>query len=539
MRFDSDEWIGLLSSEHRPSEESVIYCGRVRKSLRVTKDVWNQYFEGCGGVGLVPGAEIEIRPTAAGGSRIAIPGWALERLALDRDSTVCITHRRARFFLKKLTVSKRPTDIPGWIVMDSFGDAEVSRTYTDNPQVDGIDRSQLQLWLSQMGTFRFDPVASFQHMDGIVGLLGRKMLHGELSAQDTEAEARYCEQILTEQQEDGSWDGAVMKTAARVIRLLELGMVPEDAALCRAVSWLVGLPEPEGLPGLFMFSRQLTERFNQWKVKPGAKGRPHRRESKGEREGFQSSVDFTINYANDPCELRLTWTSSLVLEALLRCGLADHRRVLRALNTVASLSGNGGWCGCGYLDAKWQVAASDDAVDLNRFLLPSKNSAHHVDWFPEPRDILSPTCDGGYESLVVGDRSSVLVKSWHNTGLCSMVMYRALSYHPAFPGSRLEAYGALRLAYLQSSVGTWGRQVFLSSMLGFLGRSTHPLAAFLALRSVPLLIRRQGEDGFWQEEPIDRKGQRWPVPTREESTFMILRALRALGFLDTLLPRGV
>ena len=38
---------------------------------------------------------------------------------------------------------------------------------------------------------------------------------------------------------------------------------------------------------------------------------------------------------------------------------------------------------------------------------------------------------------------------------------------------------------------------------------------------------------------IDREGQRWPVPTREESTFMILRALKALGFLDTLLPRGV
>ena len=95
------------------------------------------------------------------------------------------------------------------------------------------------------------------------------------------------------------------------------------------------------------------------------KGRPHRRESKGELQAFLDNVDFAINYANDPCELRLTWTSALVMEALLRAGLHEHPRVVVALNTLFRLSGHGGWCGCSYLDANWHVDRSDAPVDFN------------------------------------------------------------------------------------------------------------------------------------------------------------------------------
>jgi hypothetical protein len=63
------------------------------------------------------------------------------------------------------------------------------------------------------------------------------------------------------------------------------------------------------------------------------------------------------------------------------------------------------------------------------------------------------------------------------------------------------------------------------------------LSAYLVLRSVPLLARRQGKDGFWREELLfsDQKHP-IPVPTKEESSFMILTALKTFGFLDALRP---
>lgn len=117
-----------------------------------------------------------------------------------------------------------------------------------------------------------------------------------------------------------------------------------------------------------------------------------------------------------------------------------------------------------------------------------------------------------------------------------MVMYRELSHHPTFAGSALETYGTLRVGYCQNPYGTWGTMVYTSSMLSFLGCLTHPLAAFLALRSAPLLIRTQNDDGMWQESPLSYEGKKLPAPSWTESSFMIMRALKALGLLEALLP---
>jgi hypothetical protein len=95
--------------------------------------------------------------------------------------------------------------------------------------------------------------------------------------------------------------------------------------------------------------------------------------------------------------------------------------------------------------------------------------------------------------------------------------------------------GTLHMAYLQSAYGTWGDMVYPSSMLGFLARSTHPLAAFLALRMVPFLIRTQGADGAWHEDPIRYRDKAFPSPTAAESTYLILTALKRFGYLDALL----
>jgi len=66
-------------------------------------------------------------------------------------------------------------------------------------------------------------------------------------------------------------------------------------------------------------------------------------------------------------------------------------------------------------------------------------------------------------------------------------------------------------------------------------RFRHPLCGFLMLRSVPLLIRTQRADGFWEEGPLSAEPDPgFPPPMKQESTFMILRALKTFGFLEAL-----
>jgi hypothetical protein len=132
--------------------------------------------------------------------------------------------------------------------------------------------------------------------------------------------------------------------------------------------------------------------------------------------------------------------------------------------------------------------------------------------------------------LAIDQNKGLLVKNHATVNPCSVVVHRALSFHPDYHDSTLEIIAALECSYAQNPNGEWPGE-YLSSMFNFLSRFHHPLSAFLILRSVPLLIREQRPDGFWEENQ-----GKFP-PDKEVSTFMILTALRTYGFLDALMPR--
>lgn len=536
MELMDREWIDLLSRDYPLSKEKVIIVGKSRKTLQIKKEDWSTYFSDFGGIDFKQGREIEIIPKKDGGNKTKLPEWAISQLAVSPNDAICITESGEQFYIKKLELAERAGQIPGCIVVDEFENNVVKRTYSNLTDIGRINLPDLNQLLSEMGRFQYDPLTPFQHMDGKIGFLARKEFLGGFTKEDRDAIRAYKRQIIGSQQENGSWDENVIKTAFNLIRLLEVGCTIKDYAVEKSAKWLLSTPEPVGLPGLFMLSEDLVSRFNKWKEKSGAKGRPHRRATKNEMQNFLDNMDFVTNCANDACELRLTWTSAIVLEALLRCGLENDTRVVRAINTLFSL-GNEGWCGCGYLDAKVDISESTEPVDFQRFPVPQKNAKHSIDWFTDKNDILNLVCNHKYQGFEVDKRKAILVKFFHNTGLCSMVVHRALSYHPQYHGSNLETMAALRCSYCQSSYGTWGNEVYLSSMFGFLERFAHPLSAFLILRSVPLLIREQRPDGFWQEElTTNQADQKFPPPTKEESTFMILKALKRFNFLHALCP---
>ena len=268
-----------------------------------------------------------------------------------------------------------------------------------------------------------------------------------------------------------------------------------------------------------------------------AKGRPHRRKAKSELWTHLENRDLLPDLSSSYCALRLTWSTAVVLEVLLRCGLANEPRVVRAINTLMALRGRGGWCGCGYLDARVEVQTSQEAVDLNRVGVSQENVPHLIDWFAGREDIAAWICDDHRQALAVAPDRALLANRFHTTGDCSLVMHRALSFHPQCPVSRLERIAPLECAFRQSAHGEWG-DAYLSAMFETIRRFRQPLAAFLAIRSVPLLIRTQRSGGVW-EEPQPHEG--WADmrgPCRALSTLRICRALEEFGYLQALRPQG-
>jgi len=153
---------------------------------------------------------------------------------------------------------------------------------------------------------------------------------------------------------------------------------------------------------------------------------------------------------------------------------------------------------------------------------------------------------GGLNCVSIGGGRAMWVKCGIVLGTCGELVYRAMSYHPGWPGSRMELASALRVLVMQSWDGAW-TGTFPSFVLSTLERHRSPFAAFAVLRSVPRLIRDQRADGLWREpddvEPIAPwyrdllPGGFIPALCPETSSFLILRVLKRFGFLEALMPR--
>jgi hypothetical protein len=526
--FSGKEWAELLSKERELSDEKVIMTGTFRPILKVSKNDWDKHFPNSLGFTFEQGKEVEIIALKTGDRKVKIPEWVWNHLKTCPGERYCITERYGRYYLKKLELTKRKTSVPGITVIDTFKWDRVNRIYADFLDIQRITSRNLERLLGLVGKFRYEPLSPFDKMTGRIGYIGRKELLGLPNKGDEKFLHKYVQHLAEIQLENGSWQDNTMLTAFNLIKLHEAGATSENPVLARGLRWLLSTSEPYGFPGLFMLSEKLVSRFNAWKARQprGHSGRPHRRTNDGEARKYLENRDVLSSISAWPCELRLTWTSGIAIEALLRCGMHKEPRVIKAVNTLLKMNERGRWCGCGYFDTREInfVPESLDPVDFNRlpvfrFSLDDISAARLV-------------CDNHrLLALKVSNDQAFLTSRFRSTGECPMVVLRALSFHPQFPGSSFEANSALSCAGYLGMDGI-EEDAYLSSVFGLLTGMTHPFAAFLVLRSIPALIRKQGKDGLWSEKPI----RRCPPPSKEESSFMILLALKKFGFLDSLLP---
>ncbi len=535
--FTIKEWLNILSREFRPAGEQVVITGRFSRKLKINKNDRKKYFMSYDGIGFENGKEIRLVSGNNGFYNTDYPAWVINRLSLKNGSSICVTKRKDNFYLKKLELSERPSEIPGCYIFDYFNDTTIFRENASSADLQNITFKKTESLLSGTGAFRLNPLEPFKKMRGRIGFLARREFFGGYTKDDKNAVREYKSLITQEQLSNGSWENNTVTTAFNLIRLIEAGTGKNDSSVNNGIQWLVLTPEPEGFPGLFMLTEKHVERFNNWKLKQkrGSNVRSGgRRTTPSEIKKYYEDRDNLSCVADAPCELRLTWATGIVLEALLRSGRHDDSRTVTAINTLFAMSGGRSWCGCGYFTPQEKnfIKKSDEQVDFNKFPEWQINDRMGFYLFTGVKDAESVVSDGRkYSALDTGAGRSIIVKRCGSAGNCTSAMIRGLSFHPSFHGSNMESNLAYTGIWDQGTDGGWGDD-YISIRFNYLRQIFHPVSALLVFKTLPLLIHSQRNDGLWYEEPKHHS----PPPSAEESSFMILRTLKKFGFLHHLIP---
>jgi hypothetical protein len=520
----------------------VVVAGKFRKALKIKMSQWKRHFKGFGGVAFKKGAEIEVIPAKSGGPRAEPPAWVEEKLDRGPDDGLCVTERKGKLYLKKLQLVEIASEVPCCVVVDEFGPGAVKRMYALATPVEQITLAGLRRIVSAMGTFRHDPLGPLKRVEGRIGFLARKEFFAGWRKADKDAIKRYAKDLVAGQLDNGSWRNSTIHTAFRLIRLAEVGATRRQRAVAKACNWLLSSPEPAGFPGMFFCDLPFAERFSAWKDGHSGSDRFTKSGVEHTKQAFFDNCD-VLGLMPGACEPRVFWASAVAIEALTRCGLGADPRVVNAIGTFLA-TGGPAWCGNCIFMAKQDFS---DAARRTAFGGRQTDREHLLEWPTEPAAVMEKVADDPdyghhhYKQWAFGrNRSLLMRKSDEHVGGggCTLIVNRALSWHPDYRASSLPTLCSRICEYPQGWDGSWA-QISLSYIFSLLERLDTPLAAFVALRSVPQLIRRQRADGLWQEDvpagPRVHPGVH--PPPKEASTFMILRTLKHFGFLKSLLPR--
>ena len=554
------EFLAAVSGEIDPHGERVIYTAPLKRPLALSKAIWQEHFGDWPGIRVKLGKEVIVVRGTRCGNRLEMPDRAIERLGLGKGDTVCLTFGSGRFALKKIELVERELAMPGWIIYDEFGATTVRRTFAKSLALEGLNTSRLREMLSELGRFRYDPLGPLQQVGGLTGARIRRELLGSPTAQDRETLKQIRSAILAGQESNGSWQGSVVHTSYAIARLLDAGCTRRNAALRKAVGWLLASPSPTRMPGMFMSTNWLAEKHNAWKAADPRSGEvaafrdifmaKQAKTPKSElMSGFRANTDLHGAFDNF-CGVEIMRPTAVALEALLRTGQHEHPRVRRLVETLLRVP----WCQGDMSDLEAQGRSRPQALSFSD-AADSQRAQTEGEWDMTARRAMSlPKYDMRLKQIYAFplDNGKTVWRRLAPFHSCSSSIATALSYHPEW--RRTGASRSLALATLARQSPDWAvPRTYPSFLLSFLDRQACTIAAYAGLRVVPTLIRTQHRDGLWHEaaavlsdpaygellvERVHADMRRGIAPplAPEQSTFLILRALKTFGFLDALLP---
>ena len=501
-------------------------------------------------------------------TRVPVPEAVLTQWAATGSATAMLVMCDGRAQICPLTVRMHSPDVLGPRFVDERMDGAIVRHVTPGPDSDGWTPEALAKLegLLCAEAFRVDPVQALVMEDDWAGWMTRRMLNRPSPGDDALGRSM-IETICAGQQEDGSW-GIATATAYAILRLLALGVAAWDKRLQRASQWLLALPEVPGRPGMWMLNDGYLDEWTRER-RPDEEGDsapwgdgsfyswdyPDDEQDQFRGQLMQRVIPTCARHHPPACEPRMTHTSALIAEALLRCGLADAPRVRRYLNTVFEVGGAWGyWCGCQALGLYGPgFDAVDRAPDLDA-IAPGEDEEGDLAAMRWTGD--TAECAGLANVPDVPDRGThleafnwraipgqrdafaLIGAAWQN-GDCWAKTNRALAACSSHPGSRTERMAVYQASRYQTSLGEWN-QGFPAGLLAFLSPFGNPMAKSLVVKTVPWLRKHQLDDGLWHHEDLPRND--WGRPARAPeprlAAYHIVAALHAAGVLACLRPVG-
>jgi len=463
------------------------------------------------------------------GNRIRLPDKVLERLGVAGGGLVGLVQRENAAAIKKVEIVEKEGEIAR--LHDLETPLKIVRVAETNPMPEKI----LPKLTQQHKDFKLNyDIREFPKGRQTLEAWKIRRILGISEASDEELRKNLVSERLDRQREDGSWEGRVTITARNLAELADLGMTKNDLEIQRAVKWLVERPQSPYNPGMFLAFDELVKEQQEVvekrrKQKRGA--RPRFNQRRGLEIGLVRAGDSLISWA---CGPRITWTTALVLEALLKLGYEDAERVQAALRmlSMSRWCGNAqqhGLSGTGEIKRKEPYSneeiekITEESIQLFRYgeirgteEIERADMAHIPFYLRRTKHIPRASADEYELGLPeVG-------------GGCPVIMARALSQVKDEKIRRLSEAHLWETAGWQHSQdasysGKYAKRYFKSPQAAFLqifAGYDLPVSRVAIMRMIPWIVKNQNKDGSWGTEK-----------TKDAVTLAVVSALKTVELI--------
>lgn len=451
-------------------------------------------------------------PLERGGNRVTLPDELLAALGWAEGDLLALVARPDAVAIKRFEVVEE--DGAHAALTDVERETTVTRRLTTNPDA--------HAWVQRLrrdatGTaLRHDPRAYLAGRPTLDAWRARRVAGWPDPGDDIPQGAlvrRLIAERIEAQAPDGSWEGAVVLTARRLIALHDLGVTTEHPAIARGGQWLLARPQSPWNPGMFFGYDELVD--EQIEIVAA------RQRREGGRFRERRGREMRLTRAGDPlfdkpCGPRLMWPNAYAVQALIATGYEAHPRMRAALDTLSY----GGWCECGYQHgtSDWPGREPLSLAEAEAFERAS------IAWFRQggvavdelaTMDLCKTSGERLYRVAAEPDHERMvyaLDMPLHLQG-CELLTARALAeVGDARLRTLVRAY-LWRFAAVQNAPGgTFGgsnlRQYFHEGQFGVLSvlcRHDHLPARLAIMRLLPWLMDAQNPDGSWGDgDYVDR-----------------------------------
>jgi len=471
------------------------------------------------------GEEIELIK----GNRIHIPEQALRRLGMTTKSLVGLVERKNAVAIKKVKIVGREAE------RARIFDLETTHMLTRVAETNPMPQKVLPKLRERYKDFklRYYVKDLLRNRRTVEAWKARKIL-GISEPSDEELRKKLIEDRLKMQREDGSWEGRVTITARNLRELADLGMTGDDAEIQKGARWLVNRPQSPYNPGMFFATDELIK-----EQKEVIEQRRKHRSGARERFNKRRALEVNLVRAGDsligwPCGPRITWTTALALEALLKLGYEENERVQSALRMLTMSR----WCdnaqqhglsGTGEMRRKEPYTQEEiekieeDCIQQFKYCgisgteeIKGADMAHIPFYIRRTAHVSTP--DGDEYPLRMPDVG----------GGCPLIMTRALSQVKNEKLRRLAQTNLWKFAGWQHSPdgsfpGKYAQRYFKYPQAAFLSifaAYDHPVAKVAILKMIPWIVENQNEDGSWGHES-----------TKDTSTLAVASALKSVELI--------